>query len=230
MPTSRFERVLPVCGVLAGLLFAAMTLLTWGAPSVGDGSAEYVRWVTDHQGLASAAGFLDGYFCVVMLMFAAGLRQALRSGEPRESTYSSVAYAGAITVALAVAMQAWLALASIEAAGDGRAAVVTTLGYVDDFGWIPWVAGSAVLFLGTGLGGLRTATLPKALAVATIVLGVLCLLGPTGVAVFLLTPFWLVVTGVVLYRRVSAASVPAGTSGQAVPGARAPLSGSAGRP
>jgi hypothetical protein len=201
MPTSRFERFLPLSGALAGLFFAAMPILTAGAPSVADADPQaYVQWVTDHQAAAAISGFAAGYFCVTMLLFAAGLRQALRSGEPGESTYSSAAFAGGVTVALAVALMGWVTLASTEAADAGSGAAVTTLGYLSDFGWVPWVAGSAVLFLATGLGGLRTATLPKPLAVATVVLGVLCLLGPTGIAVYLLTPVWLIVTGTVLHR------------------------------
>ncbi len=42
--------------------------------------------------------------------------------------------------------------------------------------------------------------------------GVLCLTGPTGIAVFLLTPVWLVVTGIVLYRRLTASSPAASHS------------------
>ena len=207
MPTSRFERFLPLSGVLAGLCFAAMPILTIGMPTVTDKDPQaYVQWIGDHQTAVAASGFAAGLFCVTMLLFASGLRQALRSGEPGESTYSSAAFAGGVSVALTVALMGWVSLASTEAADKGNAVAVTTIGYLSDFGWIPWVAGSAVLFLATGLGGLRTAALPKPLAVATVVLGVLCLLGPTGIAVYLLTPVWLVVTGIVLRRRIAAAS------------------------
>jgi hypothetical protein len=213
MPTSRFERFLPLSGVLAGLFFAAIPILTAGAPSVTDNDPQaYARWVADHQAMATISGFAAGYFCVSMLLFASGLRQALRSGEPGESTYSSAAFAGGVTVALAVALMGWVTLASTEAANEGNAAVVTALGFLSDFGWIPWVAGSAVLFLSTGFGGLRTAALPRPLGIATVALGVLCLLGPTGIAVYLLTPVWLIVTGIVLHRRFAAASAPTRTA------------------
>ncbi|HEY3003181.1 MAG TPA: hypothetical protein VGJ44_12610 [Kribbellaceae bacterium] len=213
MQTSRFERFLPISGVIAGLLFALRDpILSWGAPSVDGDAAGYVRWVTDHGVATSISGFAAGYFAVAMLFFAVALRQALRSGEPGESTYSSAAFAGGLAVALSVAVMGWVGLAATEAATAGNAAVVTTLGYISDFGWIPWVAGSAVLFLSTGLGGWRMAVLPKPLAIATVVLGILCLTGPTGIAVFLLTPVWLIVTGIVLHRRLSASS-PAAAPG-----------------
>jgi hypothetical protein len=196
-----------------------MPILTVGMPSVtGDDPQAYSRWITDHQAVVSISGFAAGLFCVTMLLFAGGLRQALRSGEPGESTYSSVAFAGGVSVALAVSLMGWVTLASTEAAHQGNAAVVTTLGFLSEFGWIPWVAGSAALFLATGLGGLRTATLPRPLGIATVVLGVLCFLGPTGIAVYFLTPVWLIVTGIVLRRRLAAASAaPRATARDAAP-------------
>jgi hypothetical protein len=215
MPTSRFERFLPIAGILAGLCFLASSLLTWGMPDItkADGH-ERVQWMTDHGAATTFSGFAAGYFCVLMVFFACALRSALRSGEPGESTYSSAAFAGGLVVALAVALMGWVTLAGTEAADHGQRQVVTTLAFLGDFGWIPWVAGSAVLFLATGLGGLRTASLPKPLAIVTVILGVLSLLGPAGIAVYFATPFWLVVTGVVLHRRrlAAASSVPVATA------------------
>jgi hypothetical protein len=214
-PTTRFERFLPLSGVLAGLCFLASGVLTIKMPDnpTGDGH-DYVRWLADHQGLAMGSGFASGLFCVAMLFFAAGIRQAIRSGEPGESSYSGAAFAGALGVALAVSVMGWVTLSSVQAAHDGSNIAAVALGYLSSFGWIPWVASSATLFIAAGLGGLRTAALPKPLAIVTIVLGVLCLLGPTGIAVYFATPFWLIITGVVLYRRlgVTTPQVPAQTS------------------
>jgi hypothetical protein len=211
MTTTRFERFLPLSGVLAGLFFIVSAVLTIDMPDSpkGDGH-EYVQWLADHQGLAIGSGFASGFFCVTMLLFAAGIRQAIRSGEPGESSYSSAAFAGALGVASAVSLMGWVTLAAAQAASDGSTAAAVSLGYLGSYGWIPWVASSAALFVAAGLGGLRTATMPKPLAIVTIVLGVLCLLGPTGIAVYFATPFWLIITGVVLHRRLGASqpSVP----------------------
>jgi hypothetical protein len=203
MTTTRFERFLPLSGVLAGLFFLASAGLTFSMPErpKGDGH-QYVQWLADHQGLALASGAAAGFFCAAMLLFAAGLRSSLRSGEPGESSYSSAAFAGALGVAFAVSMMGWVTLAAMQAAADGSDAAVVSLGYLASFGFIPWVASSAVLFIAAGLGGLRTATMPKPLAIVTLLLGVLCLLGPTGIAAYFATPFWLISTGVVLHRRL----------------------------
>ena len=71
------------------------------------------------------------------------------------------------------------------------------------------MVGSAVLLLSVGLGGLRTAVLPKWLAIVTIVLGVCCLLGPTGFAVWFAMPVWCIAVSVALVRRSAASSTTA---------------------
>lgn len=200
MTTSRFERFLPWTGVLAGLLFATAAART-STPDVAKGAATQMRYYADHHGLVVAQGLASGLFLVAVAMFATALRQALRSGEPGESSYSSVAYGGGLLVGLAMASNGLLMLAADEAAQKHQAQVVQTLAFIMDVSWVPWVASSAVMMLGTGLGGLRTAALPRWLSLVTTVLGVLCLLGPTGIAVFLVSPLWFVVTGVVLVRR-----------------------------
>jgi hypothetical protein len=208
VPTSRFERFLPIAGVLAGLLFALSYVLTWNAPSPESDAADVVGWYSDHVGAASVAGFALGYFMVVMLLFATGLRQALRSGEAGESTYSTAAFAGAVLVALSAALTGLGYLAAASAADKGVTGAVDAIGFLADFSWVPWVASAAVMFLAAGLGGLRTAALPKWLSIVSIVLGVLCLTGPTGIAVYLVSPLWMIATGVVLGRRQSRVALP----------------------
>ncbi len=102
-------------------------------------------------------------------------------------------------------------MASAARAEDAVGAQV--LGGLGANGWVPMVASMAVMYLATGLGGLSTAALPKWLSITTVVLGVGCLLGPVGIAVYFATPLWLIVAGIVLSRsaRISV-SVPARTA------------------
>ncbi len=201
MATSKFERFLPWAGVLAGVCFAVGGYLPTG-PDTPDDPAR-LAWIVDHQGIVAAAAVAAALLSVTALFFSAAVRAALRSGEPGESSYSSVAFAGMVAFAAGSGFTAMLQLATLDAAGKGHADAVRTLGYLGEFTWVPWVAASAAMFLAIGLGGLRTATLPRWLGIPTVVLGVLCLLGPTGVAVFFLSPAWFVVTGLALRRRVS---------------------------
>jgi hypothetical protein len=202
MTMSKFERFLPFTGVLAGVLFAVGGYLPKTSDDFGDPDAVAIMNDNATRNLIGAAAM--ALCCVALLFFAAGLRRALRSGEGGESTYSGVAYAGAILVAASQAAQAWLMFAGIDAADHHDKTAVSTLSYLGIDSWLPWVAASAAMLLATGLGGLHNAVLPRWLAIVTVILGIACLLGPTGVAVWFATPVWLVVVGVVLAQRQAA--------------------------
>jgi hypothetical protein len=200
--TSKFDRFLPIAGVLVGLLFVLVNVLTWGSPDSTDG-AELAEWGSAHETRATIAGFGMAYVAVLMAFFAVALRGAIRAGEAEESTYSSVAFAGGLMIATASALWSYTSLAALSAVTDGDAASVATMAHFTSLSWLPWLIGSAVLFLSVGIGALRTAALPRWLAVVTIALGVLCLTGVGGIAVYLVSPVWFVVTGVVLHQRLS---------------------------
>ena len=200
MTTSRFDRFLPVSGIIAGVLFAVANIYT-DAPGLTASAAKQVQWYHDHKSWLIVMGVASGYFLVAMAFFATGLRAAIRAGEGQRSTYSTAAFAGGLLVAIFVLSNGMLNLISVEAANHHAAQVITTMSYYQDLGWLPWAAASAVLFLGSGLGGLATKALPKWLSIVTIVLGVLSMTGPTGILVFFASPLWLITTGIVLSRR-----------------------------
>ena len=205
MTTTRFEKFLALAGILAGIVFVVAGFHP-DPPGVSAGANERVQWYLDHKGMATIAGIAGAYFAVLIAFFAVGVRKMLRSGEAGESTYSSVALVGGVMIAAAAVLNAVLQLASVEAADKGQPAVVTTLAFLDDFNWLPIVAGLAVFYFGTGLGGLRTATLPKWLSIVTIVLGVAAVAGPTGIGAWFATPLWLIVVGVLMLRRSPSSS------------------------
>jgi len=207
MTTSRFERLLPLAGALGGLVFAVATIITAREPSISDGEQKYVQWYADHITVEVVAGFGAVYFCVLMLLFTTAVRRALRSGERGSSAHANAAFAGGIVVAIGIAIFGMLGMANAEAADKRNSQAVVSLGYLNDNTWFLFIAGLAAFYLATGLGGLRTGALPKWLSIVTIVLGVLSLLGPAGIAAFFATPVWLIVTSVLLYRRQEAPTV-----------------------
>jgi hypothetical protein len=207
MPTSRFDRFLAIAGILAGIVFV-IAGFHGDPPGVSAGAHARTQWYLDHKTTMYVAGFGSAYLAILVAFFATGVRRVLRSGEPGESTYSTAALAGGVLVAGASILNAVFGLASVEAADKGQDAAVTTLAFINDFSWLPLVAGLAVFYLATGLGGLRTATLPKWLSIVTIVLGAACVAGPTGILAWFATPLWLVVVGVLMLRRTAGDSVP----------------------
>ncbi|HEY3715668.1 MAG TPA: hypothetical protein VGL39_14175 [Jatrophihabitantaceae bacterium] len=209
MTTSRFERLLPLAGALGGLVATTAMILTINEPSITDGEQKYVRWYSDHQAVETIAGFAAIYFCVLMLFFATAVRRALRSGERGSSAHANAAFAGGIVFGIGITLMAMVSFANVEAADKHNVQAVISLGYLSDSTWLLFIAGLAAFYLATGLGSLRTGALPKWLAIVTIVLGVLSLTGPTGIAVFFATPVWLIVTSILLYRRQEAPATPA---------------------
>ena len=202
MPISKFERFLPDTGVLAGVLFAVGGVLPTLSEKAGDPDA--ITIMNDNATKNTIGAVAWAVFCVAMLFFAAALRRALRSGEGGESTYSGVAYAGAVLVAGAQSLVAMLMFAGLDAADKNDKAAFDALAYLGTNNWLVWIAPTAAMLLAAGLGGIRNGVLPKWLGIATVALGVLCFTGPGGILVYLATPVWLVVTGIVLGQRQDA--------------------------
>jgi hypothetical protein len=207
MHATKLDRFLPLAGVLAGLVLVAVNVLTWDSPDSTD-AADLAAYGSSHETRVMVAGFGMAYVAVLLAFFAVALRGAIRAGEAEESTYSSVAFAGGLMVATAAALWSYVSLTTLSSITDGNAAAVSAMVHFSSLSWLPWLIGSAVLYLSVGIGALRTAAMPRWLAVVTTVLGVLCLTGVGGIAVYLATPFWLIVTGAVLYQRLST-SAPA---------------------
>ncbi len=208
MTPSRFDRFLPLAGVLAGVAFLAVNILTWDAPN-GTDVTTVTAWGSTHETRSEVAGFALALVAVLMAFFTAALRQAIRSGEPGESTYSSAAFAGGVMVASASGLWSFLSLAQASAVRAGDRAAVQTLAHLTSLAWLPWLMGAIVLFVALGLGGLRTAGLPSWLSWPTLVLGLLGLTGIGGFAVYLVMPVWLIVAGAVLTGQVGRDSVAA---------------------
>ena len=65
---------------------------------------------------------------------------------------------------------------------------------------MPVVAGLSAVALGTGVAALRGGGLPRWLAWASIVLGVLAVAGPLGEVALWISPLWSVAVGITLMR------------------------------
>ena len=135
-----------------------------------------------------------------MLFFAAQARKSLRSGEAGESTYSSVAHGGLVMGAGGLGLLGITQIALVNAAKAHDAGATDAIGQLAMIGWLPVLVGLVAGFWGLGLGGLRTATLPKWFAIATIVFGTVGVLGPLAFAVYLLLPLWLIAASIVTAR------------------------------
>ena len=132
----------------------------------------------------------------------------------REATYSSVAYGGWVVVVAGLSQMVMWNWGLINGAADaGDDAALHSLSYVAYFGWAGMGIGLATAFIATGLGGIRSAVLPRWFAILTIVLGVLGALGdagipPGGLVNYVLLPFWLIAASFVVAKSHRRAAGP----------------------
>jgi hypothetical protein len=211
MTVSKFDKILPWTGAAAGLLWALWLILGKAPDHPADPGA--VALVAQAAGRNYTAGFALLAGALMLLFFAAQARKSLRSGEASESTYSTVAHGGLVAAAAGFALLGIIQIALVNAAKAHDAAATDAIGQLGMIGWLPALVGLVAGFWGLGLGGLRTAALPKWFAVTTIALGVAGVLGPLAFAVYLLLPLWLVAASVVTARRARVT-----TAGPASPG------------
>lgn len=204
MQIDGFRRFLPYTGIIAAIALIAGLVLTGSTPTEDSTAAEFLKYYGDDQTAGMLANFiLANLFAVFTLFFVTELRATLRSGEAGESIYSSLAFAGGITLAIAISLGGMISVAAYSAADAGFGAATVALGLLAAYSYMPWMIGGAALFLATGIGGLKTAALPKWISWLSVVMGVLCFT-PGGIAVFIIQPIWFVAMAIVLIRKQSA--------------------------
>lgn len=220
MASGRFDRFLPLTGVLAGLLFLVGLALNRTDPSSETGPAEtFAYWQAD-RGQHQIVGLLVApLIAFLLLFFGAGLKRRLEQGSG-ESGHGSVAFGGAVLAAATFAIVAMLEGAMTNAAHEGERQAVYTINQIHSYDWLGWNAAFAAMLLASGLGARRNQMLPKPLVWATIVMGA-SLLTPLGFFAFILLPVWLILVGLLLTRRQTTAHTAEKPSGPLSPGAAA---------
>lgn len=134
-------------------------------------------------------------FCGLLLFIGAALRKSV--GRSR-SWYADAAFLGAAGLAATFASWVVTDMAMWRAVQVGDDSVIRALATISDAGFLPLMASMIALYVGTGLAGLTTGSLPRWFAVISVVLGVLAPLGPAGLVSFLLLPLWLVAVSVLV--------------------------------
>jgi len=207
MTSDRFDRFLPLAGVLAGLLFITGLFLLRDDPSNEAGPAKTFAYWNADKGQHQIIGLIvTPVIAFLLLFFAAGLKRRLERGS--DSAHGTVAFGGALFAAVTFALVGMLEAAMTSAAKEGQQGAVYTLNQLHSYDWLAWNAGFAALLLATGLGARRNGMLPGPVAWLTIVVGA-SLLTPIGFFGFILLPFWLIVVGLLLGRSETArAGVP----------------------
>ncbi len=207
MSSNRFDRFLPLAGVLAGLLFLAGLVLLRDDPPSEARFAETVAYWGENRGQHQIiALLLTPLMAFLLIFFGTGLRRRLEHGGGG-SGHGTVAFGGALLAATTFALVGMLEAAMTNAAHEGERQAVYTLNQLHSYDWLGWNAAFAAMLLATGLGARRNRMLPTPLAWATIVIGA-SLLTPIGFFGFILLPVWLIVVGLWLSRSTGGAPEP----------------------
>jgi hypothetical protein len=204
--SDRFDRSLPLAGVLAGLLLLSGLVVLRDDPSSETGPAEtFSYWQADHGKHQIIGLILAPLIAFLLVFFGAGLKRRLG-----DATHGSVAFGGALLAAGTFVMVGMLEAAMTNAAHEGQRQTVYTLNQFHSYDWLGWNAAFASMLLATGLGARRNGMLPTPVAWATIVLGA-SLLTPAGFFGFIILPLWLIAVGVLLSRRKAISPGPVGS-------------------
>jgi hypothetical protein len=200
MQEGRFERYLPLTGILFLAVFVVANAITGSMPDENDSASKVVSYWADHQGSQTAAAFLGAFGIVLFVFFAGALRSALRSREGSDGLLSAIAFGGALIAAAGGLTDCLLRLATANAADQGASASVYTLNQLNAFDWMPFVGGVAVMLVAAGLAGLKTNAFPKVLSWAALVFGV-AFLTPAGFIGFFGFLLWVLAMSIVMFRR-----------------------------
>lgn len=214
MPLSAFERFLPWTGAIAAFAWIGQAFLFRIDTDDYPGKAT-TAMIHDHLALNYAAVGCLVIMGVALVFFASALRSHLQAGEARGGTFSTIAYGGLLLASAGLSQMVMWNWGLINGAADATDdAALHVLSYVGYFGFAGMGIGLATVLLATGLAGLNAPVLPRWFAIVTLVMGVLSALGtagipPGGLVNYLLLPFWLIATAVILARRQKGAGVAA---------------------
>jgi len=192
--SDRFDRLLPLAGAVAGLLFFVGLALLRNDPASETGPAKTFAYWHDNRGRHQIIALLVApLIAFLLLSFGASLRRRLAQGNG-DAGHGTVAFAGALLAAATFALVGMLEAAMTNAAHYGHPNTVYTLNQLHSYDWLAWNVAFSAMLLATGLGARRNEMLPVPLVWATIVIGA-SLLTPLGFFGFILVPIWLIMVG-----------------------------------
>jgi hypothetical protein len=197
--------VAPLTGV-AFLVVVIISAIIGGEPPDADSPVrEIIDHYTDNKTAIEVSAFVGVAGVVLLIFFGAYLRTVLSAAEGRGGMLSPLALVGTAIVALGLAIDSTISIALVEAVDDIDPAAVQALQALWDNDFVPFVLGTLVFLISTGLSILRHGALPKWLGWVALVLAVVGFT-PIGFVAFLGAGVWIAVASVILTLRTRAAT------------------------
>ena len=205
---TRNEWLVPlITGVGFVVLVVIGFILQGEPPSADEGAEEIVEHYIDNKDSIRIGSFVTAIAGTFLVMFFGYVRRVLRAAEGDRGMLSLVAFAGAVIIALAAAIDGTISFAIAEAADDIDATQVQTLQALWDNDFVPFALGAQVLWLAVGLSIVRHGALPRWLGWVAIVFGIASLT-PAGFFAFLLGIVWILVASIMLTMAARGRSAP----------------------
>ena len=197
---ANLDWLLPLLGVAAILVIIASFLVGGEPPSADEGGETIANWYVDNKSQIQVAALMSVIGATLLVFFFAYLRRILRPAEGEGGILSLLALIGAAIIAVATAIDATIAFAIAEAADDVDPVSVQSLQALWDNDFMPFVLGSALLWLSVGITVVLHGVLAKWLGWVAIVIGVVSLT-PFGFFSFPVGALWILVVSVLLSLR-----------------------------
>ena len=196
---ARLERLAPLAGVLAGVLWlVGILVLQSGNPADPDAGDELVAYFEDERTAILAGGTLMGLGAFFFLWFAAFVSRLLGDGWLARAATIGGAAGGAMMLALP-GPHTTGATTDVELLGPEMSTALWRLTHTF---FVGAEIALAVFVAAVALAALASGILPRWLAWVGLGLALLLLILPLGwIALIFLFPLWLVAAGVVLFRR-----------------------------
>jgi hypothetical protein len=196
------RRWLALCGVAAPVLIVlAFTAVGGSTPSDKASAAKVVSYYRDHKTASMIAALMVAIGAVLLVLFAARLRELLRGDGLGSDVLPIAAFGGFVILASGLFVLAAVHFALVQAADQRFATPAQTLNVLDNNDFFVLVGGMALIMLAAGIATVRQPVLPRWLGWAAIVIGILSLAGPVGFVGVLLAVVWIFVVAILMLVR-----------------------------
>ncbi len=176
-------------GMALAILVGYVAMMGSGTDLAYDARLEEIRSAYDgSEGAITVSSYVGMAFVALLLFFGAALRRALQVS--CRSWLADATFLGFAGLGATFASWAITNLAMWKAVKVGDESAIRTIATINDAGFLPLMAAMIAVYLGTGLAGWTTEALPKWLAIASMVIGVVAPIGPLGFVGALLLPVW----------------------------------------
>ena len=208
MNTQRWPAWAPLLGIAFVALVVISFLISGETPDIKDSPEKILKYYNDNDSSQQWAAVLLGWGTVLFLFFLGVLRSTLADAEGGTPTFSAVAFAGGIVLALGMLSFAGFTFTLGDAADHLTPDAAQALNALNSDFFLPLAAGLGTLMIATGISSIRSRVFPAWLGWLAVLIGIAAIT-PAGFFGFLAFGLWTIAASIVMWR--------AGSAGAAAP-------------